>query len=381
MSHEPEIHIMPYSKRKRFFIGLCVLFAILLPTMIFYTSGYRIDFDDSDNRIVTTGGMYITTDNLNVDVYLDNDQVRRPRLFRSAYYIQDIESGPHRAVVQQDGLHTWVKELPVDPYLVIEVAAFNMPLTPQLRHITEFVTKEGEKVAPAAASTSPLFTQATTTDTIFFATTTATSSYDINSEYLFVDRLFSTSSATSTTLVDRFLAEVERFGFATSSGASSTAALNFPTKGSISLVEHGSELYARWTGSDSNIPYYYCVAKVSDETIADRYGEHVAVQIEEQGLSTTTPLYIDENRICRKEIKIDRKRQDVLFYDFVPGSSDLVLLQLEDGLYVSEIDDRAWQNTQLIFPGTDFRVVVESDSIYLEFDDYYVELLVEIPEV
>ena len=379
MSHEPEIHIMPYSKRKWFFIVLCVLFAILLPTMIFYTSGYRIDLDDTENRIVTTGGMYITTDNLDVDVYLDDEQVRRPRLFRSAYYIQDIESGLHRAVVQQDGLHTWVKDLPVDPYMVIEAAAFNMPIKPQLRHITEYSTNEGKKVISAIASSSILFTEATTTDEIYFATTTATSTYDINSEYIFVDQLFSTSSATSTSLVERFIAGVDLFGFATSSGT--TTVFTGPEKGNISLVEHDEELYARWGGSDNNIPYYYCVANVSTTTIADRYGEHVAVQVEEQSLSTTTPLYIDDNRICRKEIKIDRKRQDVFFYDFVPGSSDLVLLQLEDGLYVSEVDDRAWQNTQMIFPGTGFRVLVEIDTIYIEQDGHYMELLVEIPEV
>ncbi len=371
---------MPYTNRKRFFIGLCVLFAILLPTMIFYTSGYRIDLDDSENRIVTTGGMYITTDNLSVDVYLDNEKVKRPRLFRSAYYIQDIESGIHRAVVQQDGLHTWVKELPVDAYMVIESAAFNMPLVPHLRHVTEYATETGEKVVVTSASTSILFTSATTTDELFFATTTATSTYDVSNEYLFVEELFSTSSASSTTLVDRFLAGVERFSFATSSDSATTTVFTGPEKGNISLVEHDNELYARWNGSDSNVPYYYCVANIATTTILERYGEHVAMQVAEQGISTTTPLYIDENRICRKEIKIDRKRQDVFYYEFVPGSSDLVLLQLEDGLYVSEVDDRAWQNTQKIFTGTEFKVLVEDNIIYIELDGHYAELLVEIPE-
>lgn len=380
MPSEPQIEIMPYSKRKRFFFGLCAIFALLLPAMIFYTTGYRIDFDDTENRIVTTGGLYITTDNLDVDVYMDDEQVRRPRLFRSAYYIQDVESGMHRVIVQQNGLHTWVKELPVDPYMVIEAAAFNMPLQPQLRHVPEYFSADGAVVVPSNASTSSFFTIATTSEPIMFATTTATSSYDTNAEYEFVTSLFSTSTASSTSLIERFLTGVERFGFATTTNNATTTTIAPPTKGDIRLIELESEVYAVWDGADNSIPYYFCVTNQGTTTISERYGQHVAEQIATQKLSTTTPLYEDENRICRHTIRIDRKRQDVLFYDFLPGSSDLVLLQLEDGLYVSEIDDRAWQNTQQIFPGTNFKVLVENDTIYLKQDDYYVEILTEIPE-
>jgi hypothetical protein len=377
MTSEPQIEILSSSKRKRFFLGLCVLFALLLPTMIFYTSGYRINLDDTENRIVTTGGLYITTDNLDVDVYLDDEQVRRPRLFRSAYYIQDVESGMHRVIVQQTGLHTWVKELPVDPYIVIEAAAFNMPLQPQLRYIPEYSSPTGESVVPTRASSSPIFSVGTTSQTLLFATSTATSTYELNPEHEFVESLFSTTTATTTSLVARFLAEVERFGFATTTTATTTDVFVPPSKGNIQLVEREGELFARWVGSDSAIPYYYCVANTPTTTIAERYGEHVAEQVSEQTVSTTTPLYVDENRVCRREIRIDRKRQDVIFYEFLPGASDLVLLQLEDGLYVSEIDDRAWQNTQQIFPGNGFSVLVENDVIYLKLGELYAELLKE----
>lgn len=377
MTSEPQIEILSSSKRKRFFLGLCVLFAFLLPTMIFYTSGYRINLDDTENRIVTTGGLYITTDNLDVDVYLNDEQVRRPRLFRSAYYIQDVESGKHRVIVQQTGLHTWVKELPVDPYIVIEAAAFNMPLQPQLRYIPKYTAPAGEEVVPMTASSSPIFSVGTTSQRLVFATSTATSTYNLNPEHEFVESLFSTSTATTTSLVARFLAEVERFGFATTTTATTSDVFVPPSKGNILLVEREGELFARWIGSDNTIPYYFCVGNTPTSTIADRYGAHVAAQVSEQSVSTTTPLYVDQNRLCRREIKIDRKRQDVLFYDFLPGASDLVLLQLEDGLYVSEIDDRAWQNTQQIFPGSGVSVLVENETIYLKFNNLYAELLRE----
>jgi hypothetical protein len=307
MLNEPEIKMLSYTKRQRLFLVLVGLFLILLPSMIFYTTGHRISLDDTENRIVTTGGVYITTDNLDVDVYLDDEQIRRPRLFRSAYYIQDIESGAHRVVVQQDGLHTWVKDLPVDPYLVTEAAAFNMPLQPQLRHISRYLTPAGTTVIPASASTSSFFTQGTTTQTMLFATSTATSTFISNPEYTVVNELFDASATSSRSLIDRFIAGVERFGFATTSAATSTVVV--PQKGEISLIERNNELYARFNGEINDIPYYFCLSGTASSSLAERYGEHVARQVEEQRQSTTSPLYVDDDRLCRREIRIDRKQK------------------------------------------------------------------------
>jgi hypothetical protein len=119
---EPEIRSLSQKKRQGFFFALLAIFLVSLPVFIFYSSGYRLSFENEETSIVTTGGIYITADNLGVDVYLDEEKIDRPRLFRSAYYIQNIENGPHRLVVQGPGLHTWVKVLPVDSYIVTEAA-------------------------------------------------------------------------------------------------------------------------------------------------------------------------------------------------------------------------------------------------------------------
>ena len=54
-------------------------------------------------------------------------------------------------------------------------------------------------------------------------------------------------------------------------------------------------------------------------------------------------------------------------------------MQLEDGLYVTEIDDRAWQNTQMIYPGDKFETIVTDTNIYIKEDGRYFELLTKIP--
>lgn len=380
MPSEPQIKLLEYNKRKQFFWLLVLVFVVALPAMIFYTSGNRLNFGEG-NAIITTGGIYITTDNLEVDVYLNQEEIKRPRLFRSAYYIQNIDAGQHRVVVQQEGLYTWVKELPVDPYIVTEAAAFNMPIESHLRLIAPYETATSTQVFSETDGLTSFLNEKNATTTVPFLVLPqrATTSYEINEEYDFVASLFSTTSTSTVSVFERVMTQVERFRFATTSVDNPTATTStFVEQGNMRIVEEGDELQAQWVGSTNVTPYYFCVASSTATTTAARYGEHVARQIDEQALSTTTPLAIDGNRICRQKILLDRKRQDVFFYDFFPGTTDLVLLQLEDGLYVTEIDDRAWQNTQRIYLGNNFTTVIDNGSIYIQDEDIFFELITEI---
>lgn len=379
MHLEPQIQSLSYNSRKYFFWLLVIVFLVALPSLIFYTTGYRLNFENEQTTIVTTGGMYITTDNLEVDVYLDEEQVERPRLFRSAYYIQNIEAKLHRVVVQREDLQTWVKVLPIDPYIVAEVAAFNMPAIPHIRPIAKNNTIDDKQIYILSSTTINLFPKATTTVPYEIITKKATTTLKENQEHIFVASLFGTSTVVKQSVFERFLDEVGRFGFATTTvDGVATSTEPVVLSGSMQLLDRDGELYAVWKGSDNNVPYYFCTANVSSSTISERYGEHVAIETERLRMSTTTPLIVNGSKICRPEIKIDRKRQDVYFYDFFPASSDLVLLQLEDGLYVTEIDDRSWQNTQLLYPGDDFEVVLENGQIFIHEDGLYFELVTEI---
>lgn len=380
MPDEPQIGHLDIKHRSRIFWLLFVIFLCLLPVLIFYTTGYRLSFENEETSIVTTGGMYITTDILDVEVYLDGEQVERPRLFRSAYYIQNISTGQHRVVVQALDRHTWVKELPVDSRMVIEAAAFNMPVVPVVRPIAAYETATGTSIFVTAATSTELFPKATTTEAYLSVTSTTTLNLVSNEEFLFVDSLFSSTSSSSRSVFERFMDGVGQFGFATSTPeATATTVEDYPKRNDVELRAIGDEIFALWQGgSIDTIPHYFCVTDDSASSTAKRYGAHVAAAIAEYRVSTTTPLLIDTNRVCRPAIQLDRKRQNVYFYDFFPGNADLVLMQLEDGLYVSEIDDRAWQNTQLVYPGDSFQVAVENGVIYIQDGDIYVELVTEL---
>jgi hypothetical protein len=225
-----------------------------------------------------------------------------------------------------------------------------------------------------------VFDVATATVPFVVATSTATSTSGVerNEEYTFVKSLFSTTSTSTRSVFERFVDGVERFGFATTSLEDATTSEPVVQRGDIRIRARDTELYAQWQGSDNDIPYYFCVTDAPATTTAKRYGAHVVAELERIRRSTSTELIVADNRVCRPEIKLDRLRQDVYLYDFFPDTSDLVLLQLTDGLYVTEIDDRSWQNTQLLLPGKNFRTVVENDVIYIERNGRFFEVVPEI---
>jgi hypothetical protein len=380
MDTEPQIKLLPYKRRRSFFFVLLFIFVVSFPIFLFYTSGYRLSFSDEETTIVTTGGIYITNDNLEVDVYLDDEQVEKPRLFRSAYYIQNIEHGLHKVVVQRPGLHTWVKVLPVDSYIVTEAAAFNMPEIPHIRPIAESINQSGQGVYVVKGSTTtPLFTKGTTTGDFVVTNKVAPTTLKENSEYVYVVDLFASSSATSTSILNRLEEEFDKLSLATTT-ATTTKPIEYVEQGNMRLMEKGQELYAMWIGSGASTPHYFCTPLSASSTVALRLGAHVALQMEDQRMSSTTPLHTEGARICRSTIRLDRKWQDIKYYEFFPRSSDLVVLQLQDGLYVTEIDDRSWQNTQMIYSGDNFRTIVTDTNIYIEEDGKYFELMTKIEE-
>jgi hypothetical protein len=102
----------------------------------------------------------------------------------------------------------------------------------------------------------------------------------------------------------------------------------------------------------------------------------VSLQVTWQGLPDNKPAYFCQNEICKDAIFI-KPATKLGNFDFFPGRDDLIIMSLEDGIYVSEIDDRSAQNIQKLFDGanTDFRIK-DNDKIFIRNDKtfYSVEI-------
>lgn len=375
MPSEPLVQPLSHANRSWTFRILFIVFLLAMPVFVFYAVGYRIDFGDTRN-IVTVGGLYISADADDVEMFVDEEPVTNMRIFQQAAYIQNLEAGMHRVHVSRDGLHTWVKELPVYSHIVTEAAAFNMPLVPQIRFIPMWLDASGRPVLVGGTTLAAAFPNATTTNPVIATSTRVEVGFVANAEREYVESLFDpeTTDVEATTAASDFLFSDDPLA------AQLAAATTTREFRNMRLFETDGEVYATWVGSERTLPFYFCVTHTSAATTTHEYGAHVYEDLVAEFATSTdlTAPSASGKRFCRETIRIDRIGQEVAWFDFMPDNEHLVLMHLDDGLYVVEIDDRAWQNVQLLYPGEDIEVRVDGGRIYIFDGTYYFEVLTEI---
>ncbi|MFA5877925.1 MAG: hypothetical protein WC845_00990 [Candidatus Staskawiczbacteria bacterium] len=100
---------MNRKTRLTLFITLVVLYIVISPMLIFYSLGYRFDFDKK--RLVSTGGLYVKTWPSNVEVILDKKYIKKTTFLSSEVFYQGLFPKKHNIVVKKDGYFTWEKNL------------------------------------------------------------------------------------------------------------------------------------------------------------------------------------------------------------------------------------------------------------------------------
>lgn len=385
MPSEPVVKPLSLTRRRFLFASLVMSFVVALPLFIFYATGYRYNPFAEVPILTATGGMYITTDVDDSAIYINEEPVVGVRTFRSASYLQGLPAGVHRIHVQSPGTHTWVKELTVLPHIVTEASAFNLPLIPHVRFVTPYQTGAGLPVVYVASTSSLPYAFATTSDSFIATTSRATTSLSVNREYERVAALFADKA--STTLARERVATdlrraAERFGFATTSVPTTTPAAVATTTvvfDDLMLYQAGDDVYVKALGSGREVPLYFCAVTPEEVKRAEDL-----LSTAETATSTADSLSVIElrpgnvGRECRTDIRINRLGQKVKDFTFMPGDGNLVLLNLEQGLYVVEVDDRSWQNTQSLLPGSDLAMVVDGDRIYASSTAGVVEVYTEV---
>jgi len=110
--------------------------------------------------------------------------------------------------------------------------------------------------------------------------------------------------------------------------------------GGMQLARSDVGVIASWTRSVESVPFYFCIP-------------HGA---------------------CIDEIIVGPPEKEILYFDFVPGDNNLVLLALEEGVYVSEIDARDVQNIQPVAVGENIDVRVRDGVVYIREGDKLFEV-------
>lgn len=305
--------ILPLSRsRRRLYFGGLLLIFILSVPLLFL---YATGYRfEGITGLVKTGGMYIGAERSAAEIYINGELVRETGTFKRAFFVQDLEPGTYTVNIVKDGYHPWGKTLSVYPHIVTEAQAFNMPEEPLLTRIPESIA------GSTTGTTTPLTVPNPVYETIMqsFATTTATSTIAV---------VPPRSMSTSTFQDD---------------AASRVVATTTKEFRGMLLVDAGDAVEARWTRGTEQIPFYFCVPE----------------------------------QPCVLEIPLNTKDDKPSYFDFFPGTYDLVIVTLPDGVYVTELDNRSGQNIQPLFlaDGADFRLV--DGNIYVLADErlYEVEI-------
>lgn len=375
---KPIVEPLAYWRRKVIFITLLLAFLFSLPAFMFYATGYRYDIFSGSPTITATGGLYIAAEALDSSIYVNEVEVTNARVFRNASYIQGLEPGLQRVHVQAPGLHTWVKNLSVYRHIVTEAEAFNLPLVPQVRLVTEYRTQSDEAVFMISSTTEDLILPISSSSIPYVvSTSTATSTYRLSTEYALLYDLFEVKASTTKRALK---VPAVPFSFSTTTKAEEIEqATTTVVRNNVALYKLGEEVYAKALGTGRQIPHYFCTSQVEiKSTLGDELGEVLEVEKGELFFEDTLNELSNNTRECRTDIRIDRRGQEVLEFTFLPENANLVLLHLEDGIYVVEIDDRSWQNMQPLYQATDIEMLVYGGSVFVREDGLIFEVLTEI---
>jgi len=113
--------------KKILFFGLCLFFLITAPSVIFYSKGYRFDFQNM--KIVQTGGFFLKISPPGVTLNIDQELHKKTNFFFDSAFINGLIPKDYQITIQKTDYHIWSKALEIKEKQVTE--AKNIVLFPK----------------------------------------------------------------------------------------------------------------------------------------------------------------------------------------------------------------------------------------------------------
>lgn len=118
---------MTRRTRTTLLIVLIVLFALIAPSVILYSQGYRFDFETK--RLVQTGTFYFKVFPRSTEIYLDGKFKKKTSMLTGSVLIENLLPKKYDIEIKKEGFHPWQKSLEVKERRVTE--AKNIILFPK----------------------------------------------------------------------------------------------------------------------------------------------------------------------------------------------------------------------------------------------------------
>ncbi len=127
------------KKRRIILLISFIIFIILVPTIILYTSGYRID---KNLHFRKTGGLYISSPLSGAKIFIDEKEKGETSLLQGGVFLQNLTPDNYSILVAKNKFWPWAKNLKVNEGLVTEARAFLIAKDPGGEVLLNDITKK-----------------------------------------------------------------------------------------------------------------------------------------------------------------------------------------------------------------------------------------------
>lgn len=171
--------------RRLYLTLFMILFAAMLPAVIFYADGWRYK---PGFGFVRTGGIYIGVPYADADVSVNGEHIGRSGFLDRSFYLGDLAPASYTVRVERDEYRPWSRQLTVEEQLVTDARALLIPI-----EITPVRLMVATSSASQDTDTIRIVPRTTITEyaAIFAATTTASTTIPIDEQEgigLFVEK-------------------------------------------------------------------------------------------------------------------------------------------------------------------------------------------------
>lgn len=162
--------------RRLYLTLFIVLFAAMLPAVIFYADGWRYK---AGFGFVRTGGIYIGVPYADADVSVNGEHIGRSGFLDRSFYLGDLAPASYTVRVERDNYRPWTRQLTVEEQLVTDARALLLPI-----EITPIRLMLATSSASENTDTIRIVPRTTLTEyaAIFAATTTASTTIPVDEQ-------------------------------------------------------------------------------------------------------------------------------------------------------------------------------------------------------
>lgn len=133
---------MTRNKKRIYLLGLFAVFIVAIPSLILYSSGYRLD---SRFRLVKTGGIYFVNSESGVVVMLDGKTVKKAGMFEMNILVRDLTPKRYSVTVEKTGYRKWTKRIDVEEQKVQICYPLLIPLELNRQRVPKYLPEQEKK--------------------------------------------------------------------------------------------------------------------------------------------------------------------------------------------------------------------------------------------